>query len=290
MAEGLPSPKGVAMEVLQAIAAAGTSAGDLARLVEKDPATTARLLRTVNAPITGVGRNITSVHQAATLLGFQTVKAVTLCLSVLSENRVGRCEGFDYDRFWSESLARAVTMRHLAAHLGALSPDESFTYGLLSLIGRLALAAVFPESYSEVLTAVGGQGHQQLSEAESAVFEIGSDELSALMLQDWGMPLLRLILESERRQEAEDTKSPAVLVGPMMHLSESAAEILVGPAPLRDQLARLTRSASRLGIESAELRSVFENVTREWQASGTDLSIDTREVPSLPDVFAHAGG
>ena len=51
MAENLPSPKGVALELLRVVASEETTAEDLAKVIETDPAISARLLKAVNAPV-----------------------------------------------------------------------------------------------------------------------------------------------------------------------------------------------------------------------------------------------
>lgn len=50
----LPSPRGVALELLRLVATESATAKDVARVVEKDPAISARILRAVNSPLAGV--------------------------------------------------------------------------------------------------------------------------------------------------------------------------------------------------------------------------------------------
>ncbi len=235
----LPSPQGVALEVLRLVADEATTAEDLARVVENDPAISARVLKAVNSPLAGVSRQIGSVQQAVTRLGFQTIKAITIALSLLAERREGPCKEFDYQRFWSESLARGVAMRHLAGHLKAMPADEAFTYGLLSLIGRLALVSVFPEKYANVLIAVGTEDRSELAEAEQAVFQIDSEELSALMMLDWGMPRAYTALQCEDLDGGKQTGEQTETMRPMMQLCASMAKVLVESNTFRDQLTAI---------------------------------------------------
>ena len=246
------------------------------------------MLRAVNVPITGVPREISSVQQAATLLGFETVKAITLAFSLLSGHRQGPCKEFDYEQFWSESLARAVAMRKLADHLRAMPPDEAYTYSLLSLIGRLALVSVFPDRYANVLVAVGSEDRAELWEAEVAVFQIGADDLSALMIRDWGMPKLAWALEHESVAAKNESDARVALMAPMIHLSASMAELLVEPTTFRTHLAALSCDANRLGLDPDELASLFDLIAEEWRAAGSDLSVHTRQVPALPHLYSHA--
>ncbi len=185
--ERVPSPKGVALEILKLTQTEGASAADIGRVVETDPAISARLIKTVNAPLVGVRNQIASVDQAITLLGFRAVSAIAVAFSVVEENRSGLPE-FDYDAYWSESLAKACSMRKLAAQTKVLLPAEGLTHGLLSGIGRLALASVFPDRYRDVLLTLGDASADEMAQAELAVFEVDAETLSAFMLKEWGMP------------------------------------------------------------------------------------------------------
>jgi len=144
----LPSPTGVALELLRLTANEYTSIDAIIAAVESDPALAGRVLKLVNSAFAGVSRRVAAVSVAVRLLGTRTLKNLALGLSLLSNNRNGSCQAFDYEAFWSESLARAVAARQIAAQLANFPPDEAFTTGLLSKIGRLALATAQPQEYA----------------------------------------------------------------------------------------------------------------------------------------------
>ena len=120
-------------------------------MIKSDPALSLQLLKIVNSPVAGVGPKVGSVVRATVLLGFRTVSSLALGLSLVSDNRRVACAGFDYDAFWSGSLARAVAASHLARVLKTCSPDEAFTCGLMCQIGRLAFVCAYPQRYARLL-------------------------------------------------------------------------------------------------------------------------------------------
>lgn len=61
----LPSPRGVALELLRLVATESATAKDVARVVEKDPAISARILRAVNSPLAGVPQQYAARAAAA---------------------------------------------------------------------------------------------------------------------------------------------------------------------------------------------------------------------------------
>ncbi len=272
--DDLPSPKGVAMEVLRAIEEVDTSVSDLAGLVEKDPAISARLLRAVNAPVSGVARQITSVRDAASLLGMDAVQGITLAFTLLSDNREGQCERFDYELFWSESLARACAMRHVAVKTATISPDEAFTYGLLAMFGRLGLACAFPQKYDIVLNTV--DAGVPLGEAEEAEFGITVVQLTARMLYDWGM---KRYLDAISRSTSDDVHR----LDAMLRLSCSLARIMIEPS--LDLLRTLAENAERLELGPDVVGEMFIEISDDWRELGRDLSVHTRQVASLHEIF-----
>lgn len=281
----LPSPSAVALEVLRLTRAPETNGVELAHLIATDPAICARVIRAVNAPSIGVRRQVASIDQAVTILGFQTVARIAVAFSVLEENRSGLAE-FDYDRFWSESLARAVAARVLASRSKKVSPDEAFTCGLLSSIGRLALVSVYPQMYRDVLVTLGECDTAELGEAERAVFEVDAEVLSAFMMRQWGMPAYEEALSGERDGTPVSKRAREMLQ--TCRLGGLVARLLVNADVDREQLALVTQGMAGVGIDADLMSSVFGDIIESYLEAGANLQIRTRETPSLAEIYAHA--
>ena len=115
----LPTPPGVGMAVLKITQREDFSTEDLSRAISADPALTGRLLQIANSATHAGVRPATTVADAAMRLGVRAVRNVALGFSLLSAHRTGACARFDYDRFWSASLARAVAARAISERLAA---------------------------------------------------------------------------------------------------------------------------------------------------------------------------
>ena len=90
-----------------------SSANDIAAIIMKDPALTAKILRVVNSPFYGQIRKITTVNQAVVTLGMRTVTAVALSASIYDKmNKVD--SSIDRKRFWRHSLEVAIGARMIA--------------------------------------------------------------------------------------------------------------------------------------------------------------------------------
>ena len=121
-------------------------------------------------------------------IGASAVRNTALGFTLVADNRQGQASGFNYDLFWSRSLGTAVVASVLAFELRLMGAAEAFTGGLLCDIGKLAFASVHPEKYSDLLR---GQPHledEMLAPLEARAFGINHVEVSALMLEDWGLP------------------------------------------------------------------------------------------------------
>src|SRR5205807_468274 len=81
--ENLPPLPTVAAEVLQLGKRPSANAADLARIVSRDPAMTARVLTLVNSPLFGIPTAVRSVQQAISLLGMRSVTVTILSLALV---------------------------------------------------------------------------------------------------------------------------------------------------------------------------------------------------------------
>src|ERR1700722_8280850 len=195
----LPSPTGIGLEILRLTRDDNVSAAEIGRVIQADPALTGRTLRLANTGNAASGRAVASIADAVARLGMRTAGAIALGFTVLAGNRSGKCRGFDYQRFWSHSLACAVATQILSSHTRHKNSGDGFTAGLLAQIGRLALASIHTEQYADILAKWNNGRPEALIRLEQAAFITDHNELSAVMLADWGLP--RAVCDAAQYQE-----------------------------------------------------------------------------------------
>lgn len=186
----LPSPSGTALAVMQLVQQNDATVQQVAQLAKVDPALSGRILRFANSAAFGAPRAIADVQSAVIMMGMQAVRNFALSLSLISDNSKGQCAGFNYEAYWSRSLAVSVSLAAIAAREAIVAPAESFTVGLLGDIGSLAMATAWPESYEQCLKLA--EGDKQLIALERDRFGIDHNALSLMLLADWGFPALFL--------------------------------------------------------------------------------------------------
>lgn len=278
----LPSPKGVALAILEMCRKDDTTIAEIARIAQTDPALAGRLIRNANAASAG-GRPIASVTDAIMRLGMGTVRNLALGFSLVDQYHVGPCEGFDYPRFWSHSLLMAVAMHKLCLMTSAGSAEELFACGLLADIGRLALATVYPAAYAELLQLDGSA--QDLITAEQERLHTDHNELTAAMLDAWGIP--RALIEPIYHHENPDAAAFAPGSRPyhltrLFYLAKRIGDLGVSLETERSgHTAELLLLGSKIGLDGDELGATIDEIVGHWRAWGELLHVPASVLPTF---------
>jgi two-component system, cell cycle response regulator len=276
----LPSPKGVALAIMRMTLQEEVSIHDLANFIRTDPAFVGRLVKSANG-IVGYGhRPVVSVHDALTILGMPAVRNMALGFSLLTHYHNGGCEGFDYKRFWSSSLLRAVGMQAITMRTRVTAPDEAYCLGLLSRVGELALATLYPHDYGKV--AVGAQGDpRRLTRLETDTFAMNNAELGAAMLADWGLPRqftdVAFHVASGLECNSVEGSREAILIHTLALSHQLGNACLAPKSELEACLEQVRQTGSLLSFDANSLGTLSEGVAAEWREWGSLLGL---EVPS----------
>ena len=111
-------------------------------------------MKYLHSPLIGLGFHGTTLSEAVARIGTRGTQLLALSFSIVSQKHQLSCPSFDFDRFWSQSLARAVACKRLAAFSRQWNPEDAFIAGLVFRIGQLVLAITLPTEYEQVLQTV----------------------------------------------------------------------------------------------------------------------------------------
>ncbi|HSM75594.1 MAG TPA: HDOD domain-containing protein, partial [Desulfobacterales bacterium] len=185
----LPSLPLVAVRLLELTLDDHSSAGDLARVIETDPALAGKILGIVNSAAYGLPRKIASVSQAVSLMGFAGIRALALGVT-LFEKIVPKEAAGSFDRlfFWQHCLAVAELARILAVRLGHPDPEEAYIAGLLHDVGKVILETHGRKGYSDLCSRRAAADGATLVEDEARFVGLSHDRLGAFFCAHWQLP------------------------------------------------------------------------------------------------------
>ena len=206
--ENLPTLPTVVFQLHQVLDNERAGTGEVAAIIERDPALTARLLRAANsAAFSRSGDRIGSVSSAVNRLGINQVRAICIVLAVVKafHSREG---GLDHQAFWIHSAAVGMTARHLWERFGkdpAIAADDLYVAGLLHDVGLLVLEQHFTKEYDEVRQAMSREP-SRLWQVEEEHLGMDHGAVGGLLLGRWSLPeyIAEAVTNHHHPHQAED--------------------------------------------------------------------------------------
>ncbi len=286
----LPSPPGVALKILELARSDDTSLDDLAKVISSDPALAGRMLKFVNSPSAGFGRQIATLDEAVNQIGLRGVQLMALSFSLVSSGRVEVSKSFNFDMFWSRSLACGVASKVFAATAGRLDPNEAFIVGLLYHIGQMAAACAMPDVYETVLAELQTRPND-LTAIELEKLGASHIEAGVQLMQDWKLP--EAIWQTVAK--TQDSKAPATINGRItpsrvLHIGDITASLLCDSEDVRsvkvDEILKLVKE--HFDLDAAAWSELYDQIVRDWKAYGQLLSVKAGTDKSFRDLQEEA--
>jgi len=164
-----------------------STAAQIGKVINDDPALTARLLKLVNSPFYGFSAKVDTVYRAVALIGHQELRSVVVAASAVNVFAGIPSELVSMPAFWKRSLSTAVVARVLAAFKREKVIERYFIAGLLHDIGSLLLYLQQPDEMTQVLQLQQSEG-MGLSAAEKQVLGYNHAEVGGALLKKWNLP------------------------------------------------------------------------------------------------------
>jgi putative nucleotidyltransferase with HDIG domain len=260
----IPPFPAIALKALNLMSGTDTSLLELCNLIRSDVAFSTEVLKIANSPLVAFSKNVTSVLQAAMLLGFQRMRSVVITLG-LKAYLEGSFTPLIHS-CWQHSVACA-TIAERSAKWRFMDKDFAYTAGILHDIGRMALATVMPEAYARVIER-GAEQPRDVLQSERELCGIDHCEAGRSLMTAWNLPETFLAITACHHDAEAHTSGTASLVPPSCELADSLgfavircrsgrsyAEILAAfPEPGRN---RFPADAKELASEIAnEIQSI----------------------------------
>ena len=202
----LPSVPAVVVQVLDlANNMDAIGAADLAKVVARDPAMAARILKVANSARFGVGHEVSTLEQSIALLGLAETMNLALSFSLVRELKSKRNSIFDHKQYWRRAVMSAAATAETGVMLKIAHNDELFLAGLMQDIGMLALNEVMPGYGRMVASSL--KDHFHLVEIERQELMTDHAIVGAWLLQRWGLPARLVSAVRDSHVDHMDNKS-----------------------------------------------------------------------------------
>ena len=179
--ERLPTSKGVYGMLVAETNSPDATALSLSRIVETDIALTARVLQLINSSFFGLGKPVTSVHQALGYLGVSTIRSLAMMMQVHS---LFPEAPLDMNRFM-DMQKHGLLVGRLAKRLVTQreTSETALTAGILHDIGGLALLLGVPQA-SHDSRIHASQRHSDIDN----LYGVNHTTIGAHLAYLWGLP------------------------------------------------------------------------------------------------------
>jgi putative nucleotidyltransferase with HDIG domain len=183
----LPTLPIIAQEILSLVNNNLITVDKLEKIIENDPAITAKVLSVSNSAYFGIKSPTKSLGNAIMRIGFNNVKNVAIGVSLMTVmDGNGKDRALDYNRIFNHSVTVGFVARMMTKEIKCRVSEEILMDGILHDIGYLILSKYFPEEYKKVLEDYKHTG--SVLESEESVFGFNHAEIGHWLAEKWKLP------------------------------------------------------------------------------------------------------
>lgn len=260
----LPAMPVIAQKILALDLESDEGERAMLKLIEKDPQIAAKIIGLSNTPLFGSSKRVTSVSDAAMLLGITRVKSVTMGIAVMSSLIKAPAGRLDVQGLWLHSLSISLAMRSLSRAMPRNTrplDDEIFLAGLLHDIGYMVLNHLDPQRSDELHTRIAADKSRSALEIEADLLEINHAELGAELAKFWELPdSIVAVLRYHHEPEHEE----AAIGQPLVSMVNLAEKVLADVGISEGATAEIDAEEwSALGIDPAKAGELTEQIIKQ---------------------------
>lgn len=215
----LPAMPSIAQEILIASNDVSSGLDDIAKIIKKDPALTAKIIGISNSAFFGFGRKVTTLEQAIiNVPGLDLVKGFALSLAMSSVFNPEKCTQFDIKKYWLSAFLTAELASGFVNLLKSdqtLDPNQLYLNGLLHNIGILVLVDRFPNIMSELFATASENREKRLIDYETETIDFNHHEAGAWLAHRWKLPfeMIDIIAHHHDLTYQERNADAVILIG-----------------------------------------------------------------------------
>ena len=243
----LPSLPDVAIRVGQAVNHDLADAHRVARVIENDPAITAKLIKVANSARYGGRATTATLPDAITRIGLNTTHSLVITFAL---RELFRCNLPTLNEFmrelWEQARNVGAICHILAKRQGELEPESALLAGLVHNIGSVAIVT-YARDFPELTT-----DPENLRE----VAERLKGQLGKMILSHWEFPesLVKAMVESADRSHEGPCDMGDLVVIARQHIAADADQPADSPE---------LPAYAKLGLPAEEIHAVLQEAQAE---------------------------
>ena len=177
-----PRPEAL-MLVAKEARSADPELSNVVTAILSDVSLSGALLQVVNSPFFGLRNKITTVQQAAGLLGIKKVEKIVTSVSIRSQLSAG----VDLGNFWDRIMHIADLAGYLAKKVVGVDPDEAYMLGLFHDCGIPVMMQHFSD-YQEVYEECLKTENRPSTAIEIAKYQVHHGMIGHKLAMNWTLP------------------------------------------------------------------------------------------------------
>ena len=183
--EVLPLSPTLLPKLLPKLSDVDTNFDEVVDIIALDPSLTSKLLQICNSAFFGLDEPVSSVSQAVSQVGYQSVYLLVAMINGSNCFPYPSPAGVDAPLLWRHSVTTAFNARFVAESAGQ-DGNLLFTAGLLHDIGKVVMGQAQPQAMG---TAFRNPSDAASAEREYLLFGVTHAEVGAALLERWKLPM-----------------------------------------------------------------------------------------------------
>ncbi|MCG6968908.1 MAG: HDOD domain-containing protein [Gammaproteobacteria bacterium] len=184
---GLVSLPEISIKINEMVDDPKCSAVHIGKVIGKDAALTARLLKIVNSAFYRFPSRVETVSRAITIIGYRELRDLVFAATVSGMFERISTDIIDLDSFWRHGIYSGILSRLIADNCQVLHGERLFVAGLMHDIGQLIISYKLPKLMRAIMDLSDKEGIA-LYEAEAQILGFTHAEVGAELMKAWSFP------------------------------------------------------------------------------------------------------
>jgi HD-like signal output (HDOD) protein len=185
---GLVSLPEISIKINEMVDDPKCSAAHIGKVIGKDAALTARLLKIVNSAFYQFPSRVETVSRAITIIGYRELRDLVFAATVSGIFERISTDLINLDSFWRHGIYSGILSRLIASRCQVLHGERLFVAGLMHDIGQLIISFKLPKVMRAIMDLSENEGIA-LYEAEAQILGFTHAEVGAELMKSWNFPL-----------------------------------------------------------------------------------------------------